>query len=405
MKMGHFILLLLLCAGRCVAQPVTLRDLLSAVISGADSTHRSHDAIELAKADLITARLRPNPIFNNQSLQLTDNYYYYPRTTWNNNRNRQIWWQLTKPFLWPGVRNNRIGLAQTRIRIKEDLFETEQIDLLTTTASKWLETWLAVQEESGWIDMRQTIDSILSVNPKGKGELRSELSYLQIGLSHLAARQRTGTKFRELQSGSGIKNISKIDSTGLSAAFALLWSACNSESITPTYELNKLRLEEAGANLKLQRSLAFPTPELGFIFNPQNVIPYYGFFGTVHIPLFSRNQGEIRKAMIQRQTEQEILFSLQQEMSLSASALRTECSDKKLEAEKYTVMQKQAEDLFRMVINEFQRGSASSAELIDAGKTVIEARRLAMLMRVDYYESLLDLAKYLRVTGALLNVR
>ena len=86
----------------------------------------------MTKADLITAGLRPNPIFNNQSLQLGDNRYYYPGSAWNNGRNRQTWWQLTKPFLWPGVRNNRIGLVQAEIRLREDQLESSRIDTIIT---------------------------------------------------------------------------------------------------------------------------------------------------------------------------------------------------------------------------------------------------------------------------------
>src|SRR6185503_14691536 len=56
-----------------------------------------HHNIQLAEADLITARLRPNPILNNQSLQLAQPAYFPANSTWQDGRNRQVWWQLTKP--------------------------------------------------------------------------------------------------------------------------------------------------------------------------------------------------------------------------------------------------------------------------------------------------------------------
>ncbi|MFM8740110.1 MAG: TolC family protein, partial [Cytophagales bacterium] len=54
--------------------------------------------IELAHFDVVTASLRPNPNFNNQTLQQLDSKYFLNNSIWSNNLNRQVWYQLTKPF-------------------------------------------------------------------------------------------------------------------------------------------------------------------------------------------------------------------------------------------------------------------------------------------------------------------
>ena len=64
-------------------------------------------------------------------------------------------------------------------------------------------------------------------------------------------------------------------------------------------------VEVSTTNIKLQKSFAYPKPEAGMMWNPQNKIPYLGFFGTVKVPLFDRNQGEIEKSKFaQRQAEE-----------------------------------------------------------------------------------------------------
>ena len=55
--------------------------------------------INLAQSNLTTARLHTNPALNNQSLQLMNSKYYPAGTEFSNPLNRQVWRQLTKPFI------------------------------------------------------------------------------------------------------------------------------------------------------------------------------------------------------------------------------------------------------------------------------------------------------------------
>lgn len=54
--------------------------------------------IPIAKADIVTAGLRPNPVLNNQTLFLANSSNFAPDTKIYNPKNRQVWWQLTKQF-------------------------------------------------------------------------------------------------------------------------------------------------------------------------------------------------------------------------------------------------------------------------------------------------------------------
>lgn len=61
------------------------------------------------------------------------------------------------------------------------------------------------------------------------------------------------------------------------------------------------------SNIKLQKSLAYPQPEVGVIYNPQNSVPHLGFSASIDLPFFDRNQGERQKSQIQKdQAESEL---------------------------------------------------------------------------------------------------
>src|SRR5258708_23765888 len=63
----------------------------------------------------------------------------------------------------------------------------------------------------------------------------------------------------------------------------------------------------AESNIKLQKAFVLPMPELGVIWNPQNTVPYVGFFGTLRLPILDRNQGEREKSKyLQLQAEQNL---------------------------------------------------------------------------------------------------
>lgn len=79
--------------------------------------------ISIAQTDIITAKLRPNPILNNQSLQLMQPSQFPANTDWHNGQNRQVWWQLTKPFQIAGQRNYKIEVANKNVSFaKKKLF-------------------------------------------------------------------------------------------------------------------------------------------------------------------------------------------------------------------------------------------------------------------------------------------
>src|SRR5262245_30004279 len=104
--------LLLTGAGKAVAQTVyTLSSAIDTARQSNPVLKAQYMNIGSAHADVITAKLRPNPNLNNQTLQLADAGHFPPNTKWSDNTNRQVWWQLTKPNQWPAQRKYKIESA------------------------------------------------------------------------------------------------------------------------------------------------------------------------------------------------------------------------------------------------------------------------------------------------------
>src|SRR5882757_10031873 len=78
-----------------------------------------HYNIPLAETDITTAKLRPNPILNNQSLQLVNSNNFRENTGRFNPYNRQVWWQVTKPIRLPSQRRYRIEAAQAGVFLEQ----------------------------------------------------------------------------------------------------------------------------------------------------------------------------------------------------------------------------------------------------------------------------------------------
>lgn len=114
-------------------------------------------------------------------------------------------------------------------------------------------------------------------------------------------------------------------------------------------QLLRTELDHAGSELHLQRSLAWPQPELGVLYNPQNAVPYVGFYGTIEIPVFSRNQGEISQAQLKLRQAGEELSAAQEQAKTEIASAR----DEYLTAQRdFTTLQQlvtESETLFRDV--------------------------------------------------------
>ena len=126
------------------------------------------------------------------------------------------------------------------------------------------------------------------------------------------------------------------------------------------------------ANLKLQRSLAAPSFSLGGTFDRQGnfIDNYFGLTASVSIPIFNRNQGNIRSARFdirQSNTQKEFLRN-QAQTELQAAYIRFQNS-----LRLYRETPGGLEEDFDRLIAEVEKNFTN--------------RNISVLEFVDYYES------------------
>src|SRR5690606_23176349 len=120
--------------------------------------------IGIAQTDIITAKLRPNPILNNQSLQLMQPSQFPASTDWSNGQNRQVSWQLTKPFQVAGQRKYKIDVANKNVSFAENNYLETERNIFSEVASKWLEVWTAQKQLEIIQIAKSNIDSLVLTN-------------------------------------------------------------------------------------------------------------------------------------------------------------------------------------------------------------------------------------------------
>jgi len=348
--------------------------------------------VNVAETDIVTASLRPNPVLNNQSLQLIKSSKFPDNAGWSNHLNRQVWWQVTKPFQMPELRKNKIDYANKNVILNQKAFTETERNLFQDVASKWLDVWSARKQLDILNIAKSNIDTLVNINKvRLKNQVitttdlaRTELLANQYTVQMKSADQNYKNEIIDLKYLIGIQEDINVDTTdNFQFAFPanvneLLQQALQSRSDIQTL---KSTIDVANANIKLQKSMALPVPELGAIFNPQNGAPYAGIYGTIAIPIFSRNQGEIKKShVLKQQAEQDLLATqslIQSEISTAYSSYITQ----KQNLQNFTGLLSQSQTILNNVKYSYLRGGTTIIDFLEAQRSWLDTQQ-------QYYETL-----------------
>src|SRR5690554_1348508 len=141
---------------------------LQAVLQAARENNQQLKAeqfhIAIAETDIITAKLRPNLSLSNESLQLLQTSEFIPNTSWHNNQNRQVMWQISKPIQIARQRKNKIEVADKNLLYTKNEYKEAERQLFLEVAEKWLAV-RAVQKQLEVLKMaKANIDSLTQIN-------------------------------------------------------------------------------------------------------------------------------------------------------------------------------------------------------------------------------------------------
>lgn len=365
--------------------------------------------VNILQQDITTAKLRPNPILNNQSLQLMQSNRFPENTGWANTANRQIWWQLTKPFQLPQQRANKINYAEENVKLGQKEYAEMERNLFYEVAQKWLDVWVARKQLDIIGTAKSNIDSLVNINRlRLKNQVitntdlaRTELLANQYQIQIKSANQTYQNQLSLLKFLIGNSNEVEID-TADQAQFANLteMNALLEKALQQRSDIQAIRssMDVANANIKMQKSNALPIPEIGLIYNPQNRQQYMGVYGTIEIPLFSRNQGEIRKSeVIKQQAEQNLKATetkIQSEILTAYRSYQTQYQN----LLNFNQLLKQSEGILSNVKYSYLRGGTTIIDFLEAQRSWLDTQQQYYEILQQYRQSYIDL---LYATGSI----
>jgi cobalt-zinc-cadmium efflux system outer membrane protein len=359
-------------------------------------------SVNISEADVITARLRPNLRLNNQTLMLSNPSYYPANTEWNSGRNQQVWWQLTKSFQAPGQRYNKMDFAEQNVLLTQRMYAETERTVFFDVANKWLQVWIDSKQMVLISEVKENIDSLVEINQiRFRNQVISETDLMrtqllsdQYALQLTSMNQVYKSDLIALKASLGIQDSIEVDlNDPLLISYTTQYDSLLEQALTnrTDIQVQKAAMAVAESNIKLQKSLAWPQAELGVIYNPQNTIPYIGFYGTIELPVFSRNQGEIKKSMsIKQQAERNInatKFMIHAEL---LSAYQT-FNMYQLNLNKYNSMMTLSEKVLANVRYNYLRGGTNIIDLLEAQRSWLDAQQQYNNMMSEYRKSYVQL--------------
>ncbi len=370
----------------------TLQQALQAAQAGNPFLKTEQLEIGIAQADIVTAGLRPNPVLNNQTLQLAQPSQFPANTGWHSGQTRQVWWQLTKTFQVAGQRKYKIKIASRNVAFAEKKYTETERNLLFDVASKWLETWTAQKKLDILSTAKSNIDSLVVSNQlRYKNQVitqtdlfRTELLSKQYAIQYKTAMQELVNLQKELRFLLGVQDSISIDitdnfifDTPVSMDSLIVQSLQSRSDILAARSV----IEVSRSNIELQRSLAFPQPELGFIWNPQNAIPYFGIYATIDLPFFSRNQGEIKKSHLLKAQAEQHLFAIQGQLKTEVATAYASYQLHQQNVQDFKPVLQQSQTILDNVKYAYLKGGTTIIDFLEAQRSWLETQQ-------QYYDAL-----------------
>ncbi|WP_134088189.1 TolC family protein [Olivibacter sp. XZL3] len=368
------------------AQHLSLRDALRFAKTQNPNLKTESHQISAAQADSITAALRPNPSFHNETIQLTQNRHFAANTAWSDPLNRQTLFTLTKPFQLAGQRQKKINLAQQQIDWSIKNYQELEREIFAEVASKWMDIYTAHKQLDILKIAKNNIDSLRDINEvRLKNQVITQTDFMRTQLLSKEYELKVKSAARELSNllvelgyliGSPVRDID------LSDQFALMGNLAV-DSLLQKALLNRSDIKAAQSlmnvsnqNIALQKSLAVPVPEFGVMWNPQNRINYAGFTLTFDLPVFSRNQGEIRKALILKDQSEQQYEAVKNKAEAELTTAYASYQTQRQNTHQFTdSLLRQSEHILANVKYAYLRGGTTLIDFLEAQRSWLETQQ------------------------------
>lgn len=368
----------------------------------------SNYQIDQAKAEVITAKLFDNPELEYENLFYNHETKKFLQTSFEYGQYAASISQLIK---LAGKRNKNIKLAQTGVKMAEleyfDVIRSLKFELRSTFYKAYFTAQSVgvyqaqiqstedllkaynIQLKSGNVALKDVV-RIKSLLIGLKSEQTSLLNDLEDDLRDLriiCGLEPNTNLYLKLNQNNQLRNISQTPYS------QLIDSAITNRT---DLKLAKTSLEYNEMNLKLQKAMAIPDVELSLAYDLKGNYPekYTGIGLKIPIPLFNRNQGEIKKAKVGIDAANTAIKK--QELQLSNevfNSYRTALRNEKLYNEIDPAFSLDFDKLINGLIKNFRERNISLIEFLDLYESYkdnvlqinnLKLQRLSSLEELNY---------------------
>lgn len=349
----------------------------------------ARSGVESNRADRITAGLLPNP-----QLSLNDTFINpsAPRV------GSQITARIDQPFETFGKRRHRIGSAEQATHSSESHLADVVRRRTFEVKNAFFHILLAQEHLRLARDNAGRFRDILRINTIRfeKGDI-SEAELMKVRLQQLDFQNDVILATVEIQEAEReLKSLLVIDpSKPVEAIGELKYQPLDIDldslkekalESRPDLQERGSEVKRAESDIRLARSMRFPDLSVGV--EVDTVGPdYHGLVGaglSLPLPIFNRNQGEIRKAEISLQNANTLLEAKKQQIALEAEYAYREFLQNRAHVAAFESGQLQdARSSREIVENAYKKGGSSVLDLL-------EAERTFNVTLINYYQALFN---------------
>jgi cobalt-zinc-cadmium efflux system outer membrane protein len=365
-------------------------------------------SISVAQARILTAQLRPNPVFTYSALVPESNLYDHFTSP------REDVFRTDVVIEGGGKRERRIDVAQQSRSVAELQLLNTMRTIAFDVQSASVDVILAGENVALARESLQAFDDLVRVNTE---RVRTgDLSAVELSRSRLAALQfqndvrqqesRLAIARNRLKTLLGRTDAAAVDvAPGLRRdAVAVDLAGLQARALRDRPDVLALRRDQARstADIRLQEAQGqidyTVSGEIHYQRDPNAQGNLYGVYVSVPVPIFNRNQGEVQRA---RQDERQIeakIRALEADVSGEVrTAYEAYAASRDVANTIETQMLAQARDVRATTEYSYRRGEASFVELLDAVRAFNETMQSYNEARAEYARSLYTLES---ATGA-----
>jgi cobalt-zinc-cadmium efflux system outer membrane protein len=369
------------------------------------------ESINLARADLITSSLRPNPDLSVNGTLLPLNRSF---TVDAQGGPPQVGADIAYPIDWLLFGKRAAAMASARVGVAGA--EADYADLIRTQVSSTIQAYYDLLEAKALLGLaRQDVEDLRRVAAstakavEAGGRSQVDLNRVQLDLLNsertlrdaqtavVAAQAKLRAFLGRKDSDPAFDVLGDLEAALTPAAAPTVEQAfALGEQNRPDIASLRLQLDKAARDIDVEKTKAYPpvTPKIGYIRQIQqkaNGFPdvnLWEFSVDVNLPLSDRNQGNIAKArtMLAQNTYklETALVGLRSEIEQAVQDFRVAAVNAGPEAAQRV---KLARDVRDAIEKAYKAGGRSLLELLDAQRNYRDTYRMYISGRANYYRS------------------